>query len=363
MNQDVKIEVKKIKNIFSTLYSRKNIEDENNNNEFISKIRVQNFLSINEIKICDVIRTIPYYQNRYNILYIYEPINIGQFNGKILEKLETTHNTNINTKYLIFQYKKSDYTLFHEFLFQIKTPKSLIFFVTETYSFLLNSLIELYNNGICFLDLSYKNIVLSVEYREKPILVRFQNCLKTTSLDEHSISKIIEGVNDYTYKPLELYVLFYLINNELNTISYSLIEEVCEFYITSLTVLKIFSLEYQTNFKNLCINSLKKYLNQPKIIIVNDILKHHSTWPNYSLSLLYLHIVGNMLRVFSFKNTFINQFVIILSKNIRPDPTERESLMGTLEKYEKLYYAFNDWSFVNNISAEKMELLLKILAE
>jgi len=51
MNQDVKIEVKKIKNIFSTLYSRKNIEDENNNNEFISKIRVQNFLSINEIKI------------------------------------------------------------------------------------------------------------------------------------------------------------------------------------------------------------------------------------------------------------------------------------------------------------------------
>jgi hypothetical protein len=44
---------------------------------------------------------IPYYQNKYNILYNYEILNIGQFNGKAFDILETTHDK--SQKYLLFQ--------------------------------------------------------------------------------------------------------------------------------------------------------------------------------------------------------------------------------------------------------------------
>jgi hypothetical protein len=38
-------------------------------------------------------------------------------------------------------------------------------------------------------------------------------------------------------------------------------------------------------------------------------------------------------------------------------------LEKTSEKLKNLYYAFTDWTFVNKISAEKMALLVKYLAE
>jgi hypothetical protein len=353
------IEISNIKTLFSSLCSRNN---NNDNCEFISKIRVYNFFAINEIKNCVIIRSIPYYQNKYNILYNYEILNIGQFNGKAFDILETIHDK--GQKYLLFQYKNSDYIMFSEYLFQIKTPKLFIRFVIESYTFLLNSLIELNNrSGICFFDLSHKNIVLPFDCREKPILTCFQNSMRLSKIDEPTISKIIDGINDYTYKPLEVYVLFYLIKNDLNTISYSLIEEICDFYIANLTVLTLFSLEYQKNFKNLCIRTLKNYINEPKSGIIIKIIKHHSTWDNYSLSLLYLHIVANILRVFSCKKTFISEFGLILLKNISPEPTDRDMLEKTSEKLKNLYYAFTEWTFVNKIPVEKMALLVKYIAE
>jgi hypothetical protein len=70
-----------------------------------------------------------------------------------------------------------------------------------------------------------------------------------------------------------------------------------------------------------------------------------------------------MLRVFSCKNTFISAFVGILAKNISPEPSDREKLEITLEKYGNLYYKFSDLSFINKISQEKMCSLFKILSE
>ena len=256
-NNNVNIEITNMKKLFLPLLRKRGYiekdneyvdEDKKKSNKFISRVVENNFLSTNEIKINDIIREIPYYQHRYNILYNYKPLALGEFDRKLVYN---NSNKSKDIDYFLFQFKNEKFITFNENLFLLKTPKSLIFFVTETFTFLLTSLIELRSHNICFFDLSHKNIVLPFECREKPVLTHFQNSLLLLGdiNNELTISKIIENINDYTYKPLEIFVLFYLFKNNLNTISYATIEEISEFYTKSLTVLKLFSLEYQNNFK------------------------------------------------------------------------------------------------------------------
>jgi hypothetical protein len=106
---------------------------------------------------------------------------------------------------------------------------------------------------------------------------------------------------------------------------------------------------------------LKKYINKPKIEIITEILKYSNTWDNYELSILYLHIIGNITRIFSLKDNFISRLTSILSKNISPDSTKRDTLIISIEKINNLYCEFTDWEYINSISKEKMTKLFETL--
>lgn len=350
------IEVKQINKHFL-----KFTKEENTVKKYISKICEYNFFSINEATISQIIDKIPYYENNFCILYDYDFIKIGQINNETLEKQDI--NLKTDEKYLLFQYKKSRFIYFNDYLFSLNSPKKFFFSIFESFQYLLKSLIKLNDNNICFFDLSPENIAFNSDCGNKPILINFQNSLNLYKLNESYICNIIKNSLNYTYKPIEVHILFYLIHNNLNTISYTFIEEISEVYVKNLHILNMFSHNYKSEFKTLCINSLKKYINKPKSEIINDILERNSTWDIYSISIIYLHIIGNISRVFSFKGTFFNKFTIYLTKNINPDSLKRESLTKTLENYEKLYDEFTDWNFIKNIPIEKMDRLFKVLSE
>jgi hypothetical protein len=327
-----------------------------------TKICLYNFFSINESNICDKIRNLPYYFNYYRILIDYDFIQIGQLGEKVLEKLENIHIT--DEKVLLFQYKNDDKCIkFNDFLFNLNTPKSFIFHVLESYSYLLHSLIKLNDNNVCFFNLSSENIVFDNDCGEKPILKNFNKSLQLSKLNETYITNIIKKTTDFCNKPLEVHVLFYLIENNLNTISYSFIEEITEVFVKNLSILTLFSQNYKDNYKTNCINSLKKYINKSKSSIINDILEYYDTWDSYSLSVIYLHIFGNISRIFSLKGSLISKLSIELSKNINPEPSKREKLSESLQKYEELIKQFTDWSYISSIKQEKLEVLHKILSE
>jgi hypothetical protein len=327
-----------------------------------TKICLYNFFSINESNICDKIRNLPYYFNYYRILIDYDFIQIGQLGEKVLEKLENIHIT--DEKVLLFQYKNDDKCIkFNDFLFNLSTPKSFIFHVLESYSYLLHSLIKLNDNNVCFFNLSSENIVFDNDCGEKPILKNFNKSLQLSKLNETYITNIIKKTTDFCNKPLEVHVLFYLIENNLNTISYSFIEEITEVFVKNLSILTLFSQNYKDNYKTNCINSLKKYINKSKSSIINDILEYYDTWDSYSLSVIYLHIFGNISRIFSLKGSLISKLSIELSKNINPEPSKREKLSESLQKYEELIKQFTDWSYISSIKQEKLEVLHKILTE
>ena len=332
-------------------------ENDDNNKKYKTKITNYCFYSINEANISDIIKTLNYYSNNYAVVNDYDYVNISQLSEKYVDKLNLTNNQ----KYLAFKYKNENYVLFNDFLFNLTNPKLFIFHVIESFSYILKSLIGLNANNICFFNLSPQNIVFNLDCGEKPILQNFQLSLYISNLNASYITNIINKLEDYTYKPLEVHVLFYLIKNDLHTISQSLIEEISEMFIKKLSILNFFSEKYKESYKITCISVLKKYINIPKNEIIDDILENTDKWDVFSLSVLYLHIFHNISRVFSLKNTFINKIILELSRNIHPDPAMRSSLENLLDYFDKLLNNENDWSYINSLSSNIMPTLFNIL--
>jgi hypothetical protein len=334
-----------------------NNESEENNKKYKTKLVDYCFFSINEVNISYKIKKILYYSNNYSIIEDYDFININQLNDEIIEKLNLTDEK----KYLIFKYKNEKLIKFTDFLYNIYNPKIFIFNIIESFSYLLKGLIKLNDNKICFFNLSPQNIAFNLDCGEKPIIQNFKLSLQVSKLNESYITNIINNENDYTHKPLEVHILFYLIKNNISTISYSFIEEICENFINNLSVLTLFSEKYKESYKKECIDSLKKYINKPKTDIIYNILEQNDKWDVYSLSLLYLHIFGNISRVFSLKRNFISKIINELLKNISSEPSKRSSLQKLDEIFEKYLNDEYDWSFINNYSSNNMSVLFNIL--
>ena len=320
-----------------------------------SKILAYNFFSINEINIGNIINKIPYKSNYYDIIINYDFIDIGKIGKNMIENVQL----NNNKQYIISHYNNEKYIDFQDFLFNNPDKKQFLLNILNSYSNLLNSLITLNDKNVCFFDLNTYNIVFLEN--SMPILQNFQNGLIISELNESYIKQIIENTEIYTYKSLEVHVLFYLIINEQETLSFSFIECICENYVKNMYVLNLFSQKYKDSYEKECVETLKKYINVPKSEIINDILKYYKYWDNYSLTIIYLHIFGNISRFFSLKNTFINKFTLLLTKNIHPNPSKRETLSNSKQNFELLFNEYTDWSFINGISCEKLNNLYEIL--
>ena len=337
----------------------KKFENEQNSKKYKTKMVNYCFYTINEVSICEKVKKISYYSNNYLVVESYDFINISQLNEKTIEKL----NLPDENKYLVFKYKNDILIDFNDFLFNLTKPKMFIFNSIQSFSYILNSLIHLNDKNICFFNLSPQNIVFNMNCGEKPQLHNFQASLLVSKLNESYITNIIKKTNDYTHKPLEVHVLFYLVQNDISTITYSFIEEICEVFINNLKILGFFSKKYKENYKTACIETLKKYINADKNDIITNILNQNDKWDVYSLSVLYLHIFGNISRVFSLKTTVFNKIALELTKNIHPDPSKRNSLKTLMENYNNLINGEKEWSFINNLNYRMMPRLFDMLGE
>ena len=353
---DTNIEITNINNhifLFDSKKHPKNILNKKN----LTKLVDYDFYSINEVKISEKIKKIHYYSNYFIIVEDYDFVNIGQLNDTFIEKLHLT----TEKKYLIFTYKNDVLVDFNDFLFTLLEPRSFVHHIIESFSYLLNGLIQLNENDICFFNLSPQNMVFNTNCGDKPQLMDFRLSFITSTINEDYITHIIKKPNDYTHKPLEVHVLFYLIQNNMSTISYSFIEEICIVFTKNLTVLELFSEKYRESYKVAAIEYLKKYVNKPKRDIISDILSNHETWDVYSLSVLYLYIFGRVSKIFSLKTTFINKIALELSKNIHPDPSKRNGLKKLLDNYNNLLFDEKNWDFVTKMERDIMSQLFGTL--
>lgn len=314
-----------------------------------STIVKYSYLSINEATISHKISQIPYYSNFFSILEYYEPLNVSQLNEDFYEKLNIEEN-----QYYLFKYSDKNCINFIDYIYSSISIKKLIFDVINSFSHILNGLHILNENNLCFFNISTQNIIYLENYREKPVLKNFRYSLQLNKLDCSYFSNILNNLNDFTYQPIEIHIIYYLINNTMITISYSFIEEFCENYIKNLNILNLFSENYKKKYKEECIVTMKKYINKPKKEIMNDILERNDKWDVYGISMIYLQIFGCISRIFSLKGTFISKITLELSKNLHPDSDKRMSLDNTLNIFNRLLNEENNWDFINKLDNRKL---------
>ena len=217
-------------------------------------ICLYNFFCMNNIKICEKIKQIQGFTSNYDIIIEHSPIKIGNISMEILDEYDIIPTKN-NDKYVLLQYNTLDCISFNTFLFNLPNPKLFIFYVIDSYKTLLHSFNKLNQNGICLLNLSTKNIVFDKSY--KPLLKNFESSLLIENMNNEEVIQIIESFEDYTYKPLEIHVMFYLIKNDEPTLSYSSIEYVCKTFVENMSVLTLFSQQYKEGYYNSSIECLK----------------------------------------------------------------------------------------------------------
>lgn len=327
--------------------------------KYTTKLVRHDFFSINESEICDKIKQILYYSNKFYIVEEHDFVNIGQLTEKVIENIRLKNDD----RYMIFKYKTDNLVDFDEFLLNNMEPKRFIFKTITSFSYILESLRTLNNNNVCFFNLSPQNIAFNIDCGEKPVIRNFQTSIHISRLNVKYITNIIKQQQDYTHKPLEVHVLFYLIQNNLSTISYAFIEEVCDEFVQKLPFLRLFSEKFGISYKDACVTSLKKYINMPQTDIILDILENSDKWDVYSISIVYLHIFGCVSSTFSLQSNFITNFMKELSKNTHPDPKKRMSLDDLSVTYTNMLGDETDWSFVNKLPCDRMPQLFAVLGE
>jgi hypothetical protein len=354
---NINIDVSRMNNFFLINQT----EHESNSINKKNRHKIVNYTNymINEIKICEKIKKIMYYSNYFSILQDYEPLNISLLNEDILEKLDKPNEI----QYYLFEYNDKNNLDFIDFLYNSQNIKKLIFDIINSFKHILKGLSLLNENNLCFFDLRPQKILYLENYREKPVLSDFKLSLNINKLNYEYISNLLNKIEDFTYLPFEIHVLFYFIKNNIVTISYSFIEEFCENYMENLNILRLFSKEYKITYKNECIKILQKYINKPKDQIINDILERNDKWDIYGISILYLQIFGCIFRVFSLKGTFMSKIIIELSKNINPNSEKRMNIETTLEIFNNIIDEQNDWKFINNLDNKKLSILFDELSK
>ena len=139
MNSDIDVQL--IRNSLRSINSSSKKQPNTNNK---TKIRLYDFFSINEIKLCNRIKKIPYFADYFEIITNYSLIKVGEMSEVVFEQI-VNKDTKINDNYVLLEYNTKNKTNMPDlnmFLFNLPSPKSFVFHVLDSYSYLLESLIH-----------------------------------------------------------------------------------------------------------------------------------------------------------------------------------------------------------------------------
>jgi hypothetical protein len=311
--------------------------------ELVTTIIKHDFLLENRIAILNKITGITNYKNKYESIKSTFPVEFGELD-------ETLEKFDLNDEYFIVTYNfliNAPAYDFNEYIFKMTHIKNIIFCLIDSYYTIINNLFDLYNIDICYFNVEPENIVF---YKNStPILINFQHSFKINHIDYENFNKIITDKTNFIYYPIEIHLLFYIKSNNLDYISFDDIEQLSSRYVDKLSVLSFFSQSYRKKYKELCVQILEKYLNVEKGNIFKEVINHAYTWDNFCLSVLFIHLFGSLINKYSLKGTFLNEFVLVLSQNIHPNPIKREKMNYNIEQYELLFGKHTDWGFINKL--------------
>jgi hypothetical protein len=237
--------------------------------------------------------------------------------------------------------------------------------VCDTYEKVVSNASAAQLAGVCLYNITPKTIAVNSKtpYAHTVQLHLTPQCLdisKTCQDSEDARVKYVFGVlantlpTDFIYKPLEVYILAHLWglrgsdSEHLQTlgiptyaahavhasISFAMCDQICTDYCKG--VLKLI---FEHPFKNaqaseqLFIKNVQKtvarLINKPAKNIVCEMLAQISTWDNYSISLVYTHLI----LASNTSNDLLHRLADALFTNCSPNACNRKSLSNTEDQY------------------------------
>ena len=326
--------------------------------EYKNVIKPLSFFSINEIYVSKYITNIPNYFLYFMPVLKSTTITTSQKPSLAQPKQEQEQKLLVYTRHLDSHH--NFYQMFNNIGKSSSNSKKGIMRIIDSYKYLLHIMQILNTYQIVHLNIIPNNILFNSD--NNPILSNFTNSFHFPSLNEERKSNLFKSYipknqqqdqnpsNIFYTQPLEVYVISFLENQENNSsLSLSNIELLCSNFTTlSFSALSIFSETYIKEYKELAVFSLRCYINKPKEYVINDLLNNSSTWNNYSLSMLYLHLLNFHFAGTSIThNQFITSFSQVLMNNIHAKVSYRCSASQTLELFEEVLYSIDAWTIAS----------------
>jgi len=320
------------------------------------------FFSLNEIQISQRILQIPNYSMHFAPVLKNSFVNLAEIDDENFEKCEKIGEENLHilitrlnipgsrsfsdvfyanrkktAETEIIKFKISNNSDKMDKINTIKEKKEFLKLI-NSYKHLLESAKLLNNANIVNINFHPSTLVFRGSF---PVIGRFDHCFHSQTMNEERKSNLF---SDYKAKnvflPLEAHVICFLIDNKLDSLSFSSIEEICEDCRRRIASLSCFSKSFLDKYKETAYFSLKSLTNKPKHEIIHEMLQKCWTWNTYGISILFLVLLRDIFRPLDGfpQNLFFSRFSQILTLGIHPDFSKRPSISQNISLFNDILY-------------------------
>ena len=338
------------------------------NPKYISKLHKKNYHVVNEYNVGKKVTKIPLYEYYFAPIVNMCNIDIAKIDKRERDMCRVVSTTSSSSKFVIM---KMPYIKNVSLIKYITNPnidkKEIVTYVMDLYKFLLHSLNMLNSSGIVHFDFKIPNMLVEIKTKN-PIIIDFGLSLPVNNLGPKTYSKYFYTYNAAYYVwPVDVHIINYVINVNSN-LTYNELVVLVDTNVKANPALHIFSEEFVKRYRDLTINTYKKYTNIPGENVVTELVKNCNTWDIYSLSVMFLCLI-NFISYNGFTdNKLIKEFSELLLLNMHPNAARRLSFDETKKRYKKLFSLdvsvdgyenvlnnFDKKIFVNKVIKESMQ--------
>lgn len=319
---------------------------------FVSKLQRINPQTEREETIGKIIKEkIKRYNSMYGAIIESCPVNISEIEPNELEKCAVvTNNTSqynnlgneqSKVEYKAFKMRNAGKSTIGKYFLSLldKNPKKIMKRIFETHIYLLKSLDKLskLEPPIIHYDLKNDNIM----YNEKlnvPIIIDFGLSFELDTSKEYNRKISLENYYIFyeKYPPwcIELILLSYIVQTivEMNkqditsTIQdqdITALQNICYTFINENEACQTLTLAETNKMQQGLINYVNSYLGKTWKDLFNNLQKSYSSWDNYSLAVMFLFYIKDMITITN-TNPIIIQYTNILKKIIMGVPNNTD---------------------------------------
>lgn len=323
----------------------KNSKDDDDMNEYVTKLQRDNFNSKNEAAIGLRIKEDVIYKYFFLPVVSECPVKMASFskdNEDILSKCEVIKDTDKDYTLMKIPYANNK-PIMEEIFDELRDKKHIVISILEAYTHLLKGIEYLIDLKIVHFDLKSDNVLYDSVMNHANI-IDFGLSIPIDKITPENIKKYFYlYAPEYYIWPLEIHIINYLLHVvEEGEEATDIAERIAEEYVSSNKGLEMFSKEFAKSFQVSCRRQVEQVLGDfeedSHKKIVKGLIENYATWDNYAVSIMTLRLIYLLFPDGFPENRFYIVFTQLLLTNIHPDPAQRTSVLGTRQRFYELFY-------------------------